>query len=204
MTRKQITEALDGLDPSTVGSVLRATGPVRHQHRVEAAWAAAREAAGHHDPHIRALLWLEGQLAREWQDTPGITPPTKRLAPFRGLGTGRRHAGDGAAWTAAIRAAVWRHTGAWSRLVGVDIDARQIEDGGPAVLAVVLAREDGDENVVPVEGLGLDRDDLGQIARWAAREAVRREDRCLLLAAGRLMASLAAEAAPTTESATAD
>jgi len=186
MTRKQIAEALDGLDPSTVEAVLRATGPVRHAHRVRAAINAAYEAAPYSNPEEIALLWLEAQMAREGKVLPGYTPPTQRLSPFRGLGRGRRHADDGAIWTVAIDQA-WRISAGWEpddvRLVG------RLGDGTNAVAVAITGGPLG-RILVPVEDLPLDRDDRVQVARFAAREAVRRGDSDLLRAAGLLMWSL--------------
>jgi hypothetical protein len=149
---------------------------------------------------------LEHRLATEGE----ITPPTARLAPFRELGKGRRQAIDGAAWTAAIGAAVYRRRDYQDQAQSVHLAGEQDEAGRHIVAVLVGYGPYGREKVrLDVEmDLGLESQDLKDVALFAAREAVRLENAALLQSAAcvyerAVIMSAPAEAEAEAEAATA-
>lgn len=107
LTRQDCIRQLpEGSDPLVIELHLAATAPERHASRVEAARAAVRDAfPTATDEQVGAILAMEaggagggGGYVRD-----GIES-TARMSWAARLGKGRRHAGDGAAWTAAIKA----------------------------------------------------------------------------------------------------
>jgi hypothetical protein len=115
-------------DADVIEAVRRVTAPGRIEARIQTAravsrrWIAAQaELAEGAEPseeildlRARALCWLEAELAE-------LRPiPTRRLPPFQLVGSGRRHAADGAAWTEAIRDASRFPDGAEWRLSSKD------------------------------------------------------------------------------------
>jgi hypothetical protein len=201
MTRKEIIEELNGIDAAAVNAILKATARMRHQKRVEQAYEAACKFAGRVYPKARALLWLEARLTTE--KSPGWTPPSMRLSPFVNLGKGRRHATDGDAWTAAIATAAMWGIGDPIPLSSVELDARD-KYGIPEIVVVVRDNDatKGDY-IVPIDELGLCKEDLEEVALFAAREAVRRGNRMLLRAAGLLCQSVLRQMAAEANSAAA-
>lgn len=109
-TWKEIMGTLPtGMTESTVEEIRRLTAPERHQERTFAAVQAAvswLHAEGHDENLCRALCWAEARgLYGGGSHDPGAG--TIRHPAFRGLGSGRRQANDGPAWTAAIEAGSW-------------------------------------------------------------------------------------------------
>jgi hypothetical protein len=143
-------------DSEIIESVRRATAPDRIAARREMAMAVARNwvtanaelAEGSTpseetiDRRARALCWLEAQLSRLWPI------PSKRLPPFQLVGSGRRHAADGAAWTESIESASRDHEGYGWRLFGL-----------------LLEFEGDGATCVPLEQLvfGFEADELRQV-----------------------------------------
>jgi len=187
MTRKEIVEELDGIDDAVINAILKATARFRHQKRVQEAYEAANKVTARVYPYNRALLWLEAAIATE--AAPGHRPTSQRLSPFIGLGSGRRDAIDGPAWTAAIADAA--RSGAGERTPPPSFELDAIERYNfPEVVVIVRDNDDAkQEHVALIGWLKLCNEDLLEIACFAAREAVRRGNRKLLRAAGILYQS---------------
>jgi hypothetical protein len=117
-TAKALREALYGLNitGAAADAILKETAQARAEARIEQAKAAALAAAS----AIYAGAFTDAERAALASaicrldyvgvgGTDGCTgEATTRLEPFRTLGSGRKNARDGAAWTAAIREAGYR------------------------------------------------------------------------------------------------
>lgn len=116
-TWKDLSASLPNLSIAAQEEIRRLTAPVRHAERVKAAlaaalsWVLARlpalEGEGSiAEAYAHALCWAEARgLYGGGFGNPGAG--TTRHPAFRECGAGRRNAGDGRAWTAAIAAAAW-------------------------------------------------------------------------------------------------
>ena len=91
-----------GYDDDAVALIVRATAHKRHQCRVNATLEAVLAAAGGDEALAAQLLRLDLD-----------TPRTGRFSWAAGLGTGRWHANDGAAYRAAAEEAYKRLSGDW-------------------------------------------------------------------------------------------
>ena len=102
-----------GISPASTEAIRKATAEFRHEGRKWAAYQAARQWLSYaYDfrrdyatlgAYAKALCFAEGHgLYGGSPRKPGTG--TTRHPAFRFLGKGRRHAADGAAWTAAIAA----------------------------------------------------------------------------------------------------
>jgi hypothetical protein len=118
-TKSELTSAFPGIGEDALSVIQRVTAPARHAARVDAASAAARrwvndlsgrESINDWERGARAALlcYLEAKgLYGGGLREPGAG--TQRHPTFRSLGSGRRQAMDGAAWTAAIACAGATH-----------------------------------------------------------------------------------------------
>lgn len=131
-TWRETKESLPaGLTENTVEEIRRLSAPERHQERIFAAVQAAISwltAEGHDANLCRALCWAEARgLYGGGSKDPGSG--TLRHPAFRGLGSGRRQANDGPAWTAAIEAGSWCGKDGRGYAVGVSIRDDGVVDG---------------------------------------------------------------------------
>ena len=147
-TRKAAELAAEnaGLTGEAAELAARVGGPARHERRVQAAVTAATEwgtDVGRSRPYVKntyacmaLVLDRVGAFGPFGLGNPGGC--SARHPAFRDLGSGRRHANDGGAWDAAIRAAdEWLHPEEYRALRltplsgdGVDVGAQFVKFGG--------------------------------------------------------------------------
>lgn len=170
------------LSDAEINAVRRATAPQRARARREAAWGAAMAAVPDSDTdnelYATSLLGVEAWASA--QPTCG----TRRLSAFDGLGTGRRHASDGGAWTEAIRshAQMSARTGS----IVAACDSRYPDDPPFGIIApttsdriqVVLGYVTGGRAIYGPEvdwAPGYTRQDVQQIAMLLLREIAEKQ-----------------------------
>jgi len=118
-TWKERSVLLERVSPEGKEALRRATAPIREGERIVAAFEAAKNWVRENVPgrqtfeefDASCLCWLESKgLYGGGPHCPGAG--TLRHPAFRSLGSGRRQANDGQAWTAAIAAAarMWLST----------------------------------------------------------------------------------------------
>jgi hypothetical protein len=200
-TFESLREALpEGLHPDTVEKIRKATAHRRHVERVGEARAAACEWLRQNvdgsttSQQACALLLAEadGLHGGEcWDPGSGTT----RHPAFRGLGSGRRHASDGGAWTRAIRDAAYQYCEEYGSPLGwvvgpVATEWRHVDsssDGGgkDGVLYQVFPREARDPEKVRCRFVDIsrlmDREELltliYRLIRWSYGDLARDEFR---------------------------
>ena len=142
----------EGVGPASIEAIRRATAEFRHEGRTWAAYQAACRWLSHtydfRTDYATLSAYAKALCFAEWHGLYGGSTRkpgtgTTRHPAFRFLGKGRRHATDGAAWTAAIAAvAAESHAD-----VTVDPDGRLaiavFDDGAVAYVpvGVLLATE---------------------------------------------------------------
>jgi hypothetical protein len=138
-TRRAAALALtaEGVTDAAAELILAAGAAERHAARVAAAAAAAAAACGRLE-HLALVLDAVGVGGTRGLDGAA----TVRLPPFGGLGSGRKQARDGEAWSAALRFAL---LSSWTR---VEVDATpegvrivNADDRNVVIAARLAARE---------------------------------------------------------------
>jgi len=118
-TRKQTAEYFSslGIEGAAAEALLKETAAIRHADRVQRTLTAAaaecsRELESGHDPeHCTECLVLLLSDRIGIGGTQGCSgDSTARHPAFENLGAGRKQAGDGGAWMAALDAAIWQAT----------------------------------------------------------------------------------------------
>jgi hypothetical protein len=151
------------LEGGALEAVSKITAPMRAKSREEAALQAAKEWVWAHSPRSGSTIYdQEGAVAfllmaevrglyGGGYRAPGAG--TARHPAFRNLGSGRRHAQDGLAWTTAIASAAWK----WSASLPVLMDG---------VLRVQMTRDLMQTEGEPLEGLVDPELTLGDPLAW--------------------------------------